>query len=621
MKVSRTWLQNYFDAELLSTAELADALTFHAFEIEEIQGDLLDVKVLPDRACYALSHRGIALELSAILDIPLKEDPLTTALPEFPSTEFTVSLEDSLRAPRYMAGIVRGVKVGPSPAWLKSALESVGQRSINNVVDATNYVMLNIGQPLHAFDAAKIGKSITVRSAKAEEKMTILGGTEVSLPTGALVIADGESGVALGIAGLKGGTAAEVTKDTKDLIIESANFDGTSVRKTAQALKLFTDASTRFQNRVPTELVAYGMRDVLALITEIAAGAVEGVIDTYPGKSDLAPVAISHKGLSDRLGLELSSKEIEHVLARLKLTYEKEGDTYTITPPFWRKDVTISEDLSEEVGRILGYDRIAPILLETLAGETDQNRFRGIERIKDLLIDRGFTEISTPSFAAEGDIELSNPLQQEKPHLRSNLADNMREALSHAVTMAPRVLGPVPSVRLFELGTIFTKNGEQLALVIGYAPVTGKKQLVLADVADALAEFMLIDIPVESDDIIEIPLDAVPLEKIGEEYAPVPFALQKFRPFSNYPFALRDIAVWVPSDTEESEVENLILKEVGDLLARIDLFDRFEKEGKISYAFRLVFESFEKTLADTDIDPVMARVTTALNAKEGWQVR
>src|ERR1035437_9935268 len=186
MKVSLKWLQTYFDAPLPDANTLADQLTFHAFEIEETSDDMLDVKVLPNRAADCLCHRGIAKELSAILDTPLKNDPLRTPLPMYDlggPTSLTVKIEDSKKCLRYMGAVVKGVKIGPSPDWLKEAIEAVGQRSINNVVNATNYVMLNIGQPLHAFDAAKLALkdgtySIGVRVAKEGEKITTLGGEE-----------------------------------------------------------------------------------------------------------------------------------------------------------------------------------------------------------------------------------------------------------------------------------------------------------------------------------------------------------------------------------------------------------------------------------------------------------
>ena len=255
MKVSLSWLQTYFDTPLPKAEEISDALTFHAFEIEESSGDMLDVKVLPNRAADCLCHCGLAKELSAILDISLKSDPLRDLLPKFPKTDvLTVTIEDPKKCLRYMGAVVKGVKVGPSPAWLKKALETVGQRSINNIVDATNYVMLNIGQPLHAFDAAKLtqkdGKyAIGVRNAKEGEMFTTLSNETFTLKSNVLLITDANVDSAIGIAGIKGGKAAEVTANTTDIIIESANFDGTTTRRAAQTLKLFTDASVRFQNR------------------------------------------------------------------------------------------------------------------------------------------------------------------------------------------------------------------------------------------------------------------------------------------------------------------------------------------------------------------------------------
>src|SRR6185369_9129230 len=287
MKISLNWLQKYFDAPLPDGEKIADAYTFHAFEIDAIEGDMLDVKVLPNRAADALSHRGLAKELSAILDVPVAKDPLRDPLPTWNlggSTSLSVEIEDPKKCLRYIGAVVKGVKVGPSPAWLKEALEAVGQRSINNVVDATNFVMLDVGQPLHAFDAKKLdekggGYAIGVRSAKEGEKITTLTGEEYELTPNIVLITDANADAPIGIAGIKGGKRAEVTSETTDIVVESANFDGTTTRRAAQALKLFTEASQRFQNRPSPELAAYGMRDVLALITEIAGGEVEAVVD------------------------------------------------------------------------------------------------------------------------------------------------------------------------------------------------------------------------------------------------------------------------------------------------------------------------------------------------------
>lgn len=629
MKVSRAWLQKYFDTELPSIEELADKLTFHAFEIEGVEGDVLDVKVLPDRAAYALSHRGIAREVAAILSLPMKEDPLRREVPGWtPTEELVLTLDEAGKTNRKMGALVRGVAVAPSPVWLKEALESVGQRSINNVVDATNYVTLNMGQPLHAFDAGKIDwhddtLHISVRSAKPGEEITVLTGETYTLPEGALVIAEGVKGTALDIAGVKGGMASSITENTTDLYVSVCNFDGPTIRKTAQVLNLFTDASTRFQNKLSPELAGYGMRDVLSLITELAGGEVVGVNDVYPNPHKNESVSVSLARINGLLGTNYSNEDVVGAFERLGLTHHTDGDTYAVVVPFERRDLSIPEDLVEEVGRILGYEHIesAPLLL--LEESEGSPEFDGIERIKDVLRERGYTEISTPAFAEVGDIILANPLDKTKPALRKRLAANMEDALTRAAQYAPRVLGPQESVHLFEIGTVFPKDGETLSLALGYRAVVGKqKPAVLDEVVGALKDELGISLPVErTDGVAEIILRDLDLTALGQGYVPERMMLGTYRPFSTYPAALRDVAVWTPLGTEETEVTEIILKEAGEYLVRLDLFDRFQKDDRVSYAFRLVFESMDRTLSDEELVPAMTRVSSALSARKGWEVR
>lgn len=632
MKVSRTWLERYFDAPLPPAETVAEAITFHAAEIDEVAGDMLDVKVLPDRAAYMLCHRGVALETAASLGLALAKDPFKEDLPEYPVTNaLSVAIEDSAKCARYMGALVRGVKIGPSPSWLKDALESVGQRSINNVVDATNYVMLDIGQPLHAFDAKKLGvkngmQAIQVRGALEGERITLLSGEECVLPEETLLIVDKNADAPIGIAGVKGGKAAEIEAETTDIVVESASFDGTSVRLAAQALKLWTDASSRFQNKPSPALAAYGMRDVLALITEIAGGTVEGVVDTYPSPMEIEPVAASLSDLNGRLGSAFTMEEVRSVFDRLGFSYSTAEEVFTVLPPFERRDIRLKEDLAEEVGRILGYDRIPSIDLPLQEVAPDQARYRGIERVKDYLVERGFSEVSTQSFATEGDIELANPLQADRPWLRASLLPNVDDALSRAALAAPRIVGPDASIRLFEIGNVFTADGEMLLLALGARPLAGKLPPdLIKDVVAALEQELFME-PAQArysldGNLVELNLSKLNLAKVGDDYAPLAPALGAYRPFSPYPFALRDIAVWTPTGTKESEVANCIMSAAGDLLVRLDLFDEFEKDGRISYAFRLVFESMERTLSDTDLAPVMQRITEALSARAGYAVR
>ena len=353
MKVSLKWLQKYFDEPLPNAQEVADAYTFHAFEIEEAEGDLMDVKVLPNRAADCLCHRGLAKELAAILNIPLTRDPLREPLPMWDVGRPTLRIEikDPKKCLRYMGAVVKGVQVGPSPAWLKEALERVGQRSINNLVDATNYVMLDLGQPLHAFDAHRLVErggacSIVVRDAKDGERITILTGDEYGLTPERLLIVDGNADTPIGIAGVKGGSVAEITNATTDIIIESANFDGTSVRRTAQALKLVTDAPLRFQNRPSPELCAYGMQAMLELIQKVAGGDAVGVVDAYPNPATLSPVSTTLSRINGLLGSEFTTQEMQDVFLRLDLPCKVDGETLTVTPPFERTDLLIPEDLA-----------------------------------------------------------------------------------------------------------------------------------------------------------------------------------------------------------------------------------------------------------------------------------
>ena len=602
MKISRGWLQTYFEKPLPDLKALADALTFHVAEIEEVGEGFLDVKVLPDRAAYLLSHRGIAKELSAILGIPLKRDPLREPIPEFPKTDKLVVSVDDTYVNRHIGALVKGVKVGPSPAWLTEALEAVGQRSINNVVDSTNYVMLNLGQPTHAFDAGKIAWSgdvlkIDIRSAKEGEKMQILSGEEYTLTPDMFVIADATSGNALDLAGLKGGLASGITDTTTDLFVSVGNYDGTLIRKMSQKLKLFTDASQRFQNRPSPELCVYGMRDLLQLLAAVAGGEVVGVIDVYPHQPEMHSLETSAKEVSAWLGATYSDEQLSDVFAKLDFAVSTVGDVFTVTPPFERRDIVISQDIAEEVGRIIGYDKIPATELAPIAGTPDQSRWRGIERMKDMLVEQGFVEVSTQSFTKKGEVELANPLDKTRPALRPNLEGTLNEALEKAKLYAPLLLAPNEKPKLFEVGTVFPKEGEFVALqMTERVPAWG-------------------DAAGTSDN-----LSFAKLEDYGKEYTPKHYALGPYQPFSIYPFALRDVAFWCLEDTSAEDAAQIVRESAKPLLVRIDLFDTFKKDTRVSYAFRLVLQTFDHTLSDDEITTQMKTITNALGSK-GWEVR
>lgn len=275
MLISYLWLQKYFDKKLPSPERVADALTFHAFEIESLEkkdnDTIIDVKVLPNRTHDALSHLGIAKEISAILNIPLKKTSaikLPKVSPRAPKVK--LEIKEKKACPRFTLLVIDGVKVGPSPKWLKDQLGVLGQRSINNIVDATNYVMFQLGQPLHAYDYHKLeDATIRVRYAREGEQVTTLDKKEVILQADDLVIAGTRS--IYGIAGIKGGMIPEVSSDSKTIVLEAANFAPEMIRKTAQRIGIRTDAAKRFESGLTSELAHIALSEVASLIIKIAA--------------------------------------------------------------------------------------------------------------------------------------------------------------------------------------------------------------------------------------------------------------------------------------------------------------------------------------------------------------
>jgi phenylalanyl-tRNA synthetase beta chain len=625
MKVSRPWLQRFFDAPLPETEELGKAFTFHSFELDEAEGDLLDLKVLADRAAYGMSHRGAAYELSAALDIPMKSDPLRESIPKWNETDELEIKINRRYVVRHTGALVRGVKVGPSPAWLREFLESVGQKSINNIVDASNFVMLNIGQPTHAFDAGKLATDngilkIDIREAKKGEKLTILTGEELTLDQNMFVFSDAATGEALDVAGIKGGLRSGITEETTDLFLSAGNYDGLLVRQTTRALRLVTDASQRFQNKPSPELTAFGMRDLIALIQEVAGGELVGVIDIYPDKQKPKEASVSVSEVKEILGPNFGAKQIEDAFRRLAYTYGKKGETYTVQVPFERTDLTIPEDLAEEVGRITGYEHVLPVNLPKSETRYEFDKtFYWTEKVRTFLVNQGFSEVFTSVFTDEkGEVEVLNKVESDTPYLRQSLIPPLERALKMNTLNAP-MLG-LRDVRLFEIGTVFKKEGEELHLAT--AASLGREK------AEEMISLMFYEfgglVPIEAKNgVVEINLgELITHFPVPGAYEQLPeSATERYAPFSRYPFAYRDIAVWTPEGTSVQDVEKLIKVHAGELLARTDLFDEFSKDARTSYAFRLVFQAYDRTLSDEEVNGFMQAVTDAMGKRDGWQVR
>ncbi|HYF10538.1 MAG TPA: phenylalanine--tRNA ligase subunit beta, partial [Candidatus Paceibacterota bacterium] len=483
---------------------------------------------------------------------------------------------------------IKGVKVGPSPAWLKGSLEAIGQRSINNVVDATNFIMFKLGQPLHAFDATKLPSlKIGVRTARKGEEIETLDGKKYPLTEAMLLITAGDTPV--GIAGIKGGMPAAVDESTVDIVIESANFDGPSVRKTSRSLNLRTDASSRFEQVLSPELAACGIVDVVSMIHKVAGGELIGYVDSYPAPMAQQEVSVALSKISRVLGKEISAAEAADALSRLGLPFREESGVFTVTPPFERLDLSIPEDLVEEVGRILGYDGVPAVPLAPLPGKTPVNgRFLAAERVREELANAGYSEVLTSVFVEKGERAVANKIGGDKPFLRATLLDGLTEALARNIPN--KALLELKEVKLFEIGIVW-KDGVEKVMVgkIGEKEPASERELESAS---------------------------------GESYEALPFtATLRYQPFSRYPYISRDIALWVPQGTLEEEVQAAIREAADDpLLLKVYLFDRFEKGERVSYAFRLIFQSFERTLSDAEVNAVMKKVVAAVKGK-GWEVR
>lgn len=783
MIVSYKWLQTYFGKPLPRPEKLAEALTFHTFEVEGIHtagtDHAIDVDVLPNRSSDCLSHRGIAKELSVILNTLLKSDPLQKERLLSPQSKlFQVEVEDTTLCRRFSAAVLRGITVGPSPKWLTDYLEALGQKSINNVVDAANYVMFDLGQPLHAFDMDRLsdkdGYKIRVRNAKEKESITTLTGETYELTKNDLLITDGNSNTPIGIAGIKGGLEAEIKNTTKNVIIECANFDPTSVRRSSQYLKLRTDASARFENEPAIKLTEYAVTDVVKLILDIAGGELEGYVDFFPRKQHSYKVGVSVNEINQLLGTDITKKEVEDILRQFGFSYAtvqpvdtvlhlapsyvdtpykyfsslsydgtttfdcssyirhlfieggvgiprvsidqyvygeevediQPGDVvfsvgsdksrthhktvmympgvevpvgvshcglyvgegkvahasgkdsrgkviiealkdspdftqivgyrrmiannderYVVTVPFERLDLRITEDLIEEIGRIYGYKNVASQVPDRKATPPRVNkRFYYTEKIRAFLAKRGFTEVYTYTFRDHGEMELANALASDKNWLR----DNLREGIETSLTFNAHyidLLG-LESICIFEFGTVFAKEGEHISFSLGMY-VSGSKQTKQDEEVTELISILEKELEVSvtgnvENGVFEANFSRVLEELVQPKTYDISFEHKKptvFTPISPYPFVLRDIAVWVPYAVKKEKVLAIIEKEAGVLFVRSTLFDEYKKDGRISYAFRLVFLSHEKTLTDDEINEIMHSITSALNANRGFEVR
>lgn len=629
-----------FVPDLPSTSQIKELLTNHAFEVEEViaiaGGDVLDLKVLPDRAHDALSHRGIAREITTHTDKKFNEVATQALIPTVDISSVLVRVESEL-CYRYMALRIENISTTKSPAWLSETLWALDQKSINTLVDLTNYVLFELGQPLHVFDADKVKGNITVRLARGGETMITLDNKEIFLSEEMLVIADDEAVLAL--AGIKGGKKAEIDANTKSVILECANFDSISVRKTAFKVGIRTDASKRFENNYPATWAGHALLRYMYLLQKEQPTISYGeVTDIYPNPKKSFVAIVTTKRTNEWLGTNLSSEEISLILTKLYLpNIKKEEGVFEVTCDdnlFNIRSVDdqkyVSYQIIGHIGRVIGYDSgikekeykslkekgfVVPYIAET-------------DRIRNELVSHGFVEVRTYHFQNDGEEELENPLANDKKFIRSSLKIGMSEALVKAIHNAP-LLGRT-DILIFEIGTVVIKeNGEQIHLALAGFKQNQKKQKIIDVLKQTLSEIIPhAFIIIETDNYVEILISSHnklfdPTEEVILLAGVSEFV--KWKPLSVYPFMTRDIAFFVSEEAKQKNLQEIFLLWAGPLCVRVDMFDEFEKtlddgSKKLSKAYRLVFQSQEKTLTDEEINTVMQNVEKEICAF-GCEVR
>lgn len=630
------------------------------------------VDVTPNRPDL-LSHLGIARELAAAaaseyrlpepIEFPAADVPASIAdASEATAGNIRVTLEDPTGAPRYMGVMIKGVKVGASPRWLVERLESVGSRSINNVVDVTNYLLHELGQPMHAFDAQKLaGSAVVVRRARAGERLTTLDGVVRTLRPEMTVIADGERAVAL--AGVMGGRDSEVTDTTTTLFLEVAHFEGKGVRRMRKALAMSTDASYRFERGTDPELPPRALARAVRMLIAVAGGAVDGApVDLHPMPQPRRRIDLDPDRIGRLLGAELATPRIATLLRSVGFEVADGGSKQLVVMvPSWRPDVATDIDLLEEVARLHGYDAIPAALRGGRPSAVPDSEAYAIERrVREMLVAAGMNEARPMPFvrgAERGYVRVENPIAGDESYLRRHVLESLERAVEHNLTRMHR------DVRLFEIGSAFDPSDDVrpresvrvAAIIMGHRRPPHFTEPKPPDfdewdakaLAERIAQTAYPGAKVELRDgmprfiwtvevdgkmmgvVLRPAIDAPPwaAPAFGVEitllsianadvaapgttnYANAPAGAAaraiRYTPLPATPSTFFDLALLVPNEMPVARVEDALRKGAGDLLERLDLLSEFRgagiPDGSRSIAWRLTLRHPERTLQEKEI--------------------
>lgn len=677
MKFSYNWLKDFLE-DLPPPQKLAEILSLKSFEVEgvEKQGDdyLLEINIFPNRYSDSSGHLGLAREIAGVLKLKIKEPKITLKESKQPARSvLSIKVEDKNDCPRYSARVIFNLRVQPSPSWLKKRLEICGLQSINNVVDATNYIMLQTGQPLHAFDYEKLAglkiKTIHVRRAKPEETILTLDNNLYQLNKDILLIADLEKPLA--IAGIKGGKVAEIDEKTKKIVIESANFDPGLIHRASRFLNLKTDASLRFERGLSPVLTEMALEQVASLIQKIAGGEIlKGMIDVYPKKLPRKVLGFDLERFKNFAGFAMPEKEIQETFKSLgmKIIKKVNKNLFLEIPP-QRIDLENFEDLAEEVLRVYDYNRIPeqmPFSLLIPAIKNEEIEFR--QQLKKFLTSLELNEVSNYSFVSEKDLlnwqikpeevlALENPASQEMAYLRPTLLINLLKNSGANFRF-------FKEVKIFEVGKVYQKSELlpyeewRVAGLISQKEKNPYLFLEMKGVLEKLFEFFgfwdyefvdlsenpwliqtrsaeiksgkesfgflgelspsLVQIYNEGFSAVAFEIDLLKIMKAIEEE-------REYEPLPKYPAVIRDLSILVDKEIRMAEILNVIYQSETKILRDVDLFDLYEGENipeeKKSLSFHLIFQAEDRTLTNEEVGKALAKIISNLREKLNAEIR
>lgn len=638
---------------------------------------VFEIKILPDRAHDAMSHVGVARELAILSNQKMEYDFDGLKLPKKNTSAkhmLSVQIKDKNLCSRYIGVVLENIEIKDSPDWMKKRLSVSGIQSINNVVDATNYVMLEIGQPLHAFDMEKIKNqkseaNLVVRRAMDKEKLTLLDGSQIKLNNSNLLITNGKTPLAL--AGIMGGKNSGISKETKTIIIEAASFNAINIRRTRTHLELRTESSDRFEKGLDPNLCEKAMTRVIEILEHIANAKIKKIVDIYPKKIKPWKIKLNLIYANNLLGEIITKKEVMRILTLLGIktkTYHSQANITECTIPTFRVDLKTQEDLIEEIGRIWGYENIKPKALVEPIIPAPKNKMLSLEKtIREKMIGLGFDEIYNYSFYSQADanmcglekikhLKLTNPMNPEQEMVRVSLAPNIlrnaRQNLKH-----------FEEFNIFEIGRTYQPNKnkiiEKRKLIMAKVIERDNKAHTFYNLKGAIEDLL------DSFDVSEISTPAVKIQipkiahsgrvakikvngdyfgviyevnplvlakyKIKKRVAIAEFDLEKFmaiiqkeklyQPIQKYPTIKRDISMITESSQTVAGITNFIQKIVGRLALNVEMFDVFQKGDKTSLAFHIEFGTNKRTLKKTEVDALMKKIIFKLEKELKVKIR